>query len=129
MVERFNIKCAYAGCMSHDECCLLPSVTKSQLISLELSSCQSSRLKRLQVYISSLAVCPQPERGGLMLPLLKLACIHGTVFGPWTRRAQSLMDLSGANHLPASRTVSKQGDGSQQCGIVPGGFLKVGLLT
>lgn len=105
--------------VSHDECCLLLPVTKCQLLSLELSSCQSSRLKRLQLYISSLAVCPQPERGGLVLPLLKLACIHGTVFGPWTRRAQSLMDLSGANHLPpASRTVSKQGYDSQRCGIV-----------
>lgn len=123
MVERFNIKCVYAGCMSRDECCLLPPVTKCQLVSLDLSSYQSFRLKRLQLYISSLAVCPQPERGGLVLPLLKLACVHGTVFGPWTRRDQSLMDLSGANHLfPARRTVSKQGYGSQQRGIVPKDF-------
>ena len=65
-----------------------------------------------------------------MLPVLKLACIHGTVFGSWTRRAQSLMDLSCAIQLLlASGTVAEQGDGSQQHGIVPGGFLKVGLLT
>lgn len=73
-------------------------------------------------------MCLQSELGGLALSVLKLACIRGTVFGPWTRRAQSVMDLSCAIQLLlASGRISKQGNGSQQHGI--GGFLKVVLLT
>lgn len=56
-----------------------------------------------------------------MLPVLTPSCRHGT---HWTLELSCAIQL-----LLASRTVSKQGDGSQQRGIEPERFLRLVLLT